>query len=351
MSQFHSIPLIEAEEFWSRSRDKALLDVRSPGEFEQGHIPGAVNLPLFSNQQRAEIGTIYKNSGRDDAMLRGLKLVGPQLGELSQRARQHAAKFGTNEVCLHCWRGGLRSESVGWLLKTVGLNPFLLQGGYKSFRRLAQSSFENPWKLRVVSGLTGAGKTDVLVALRELNQQVIDLESLAHHRGSAFGSIGLPNQPTTEQFENRLFEQFVKCDPDKIVWIEDEGNRLGTVVVPPPLVQAIRNSVAIFIDSPVAERVERLMQEYGQFSVERLIESVSHIRKRLGPQHADEASIALKQGRVRHALQIVLDYYDRTYLHAAQTKMNRPEMVRLDSTSMNANQVAAKILELAECSV
>ena len=280
-------------------------------------------------------------------MLRGLNLVGPKLGELSQQARQFAAGFDSTQICLHCWRGGLRSESVGWLLKTVGLSPLILEGGYKSFRRMAHSAFSQPWHIRVVSGLTGAGKTLVLNELSILGEQVIDLEALAHHRGSAFGSIGLPTQPTTEQFENLLFEKFQQCDPKKTVWIEDEGNRLGTVVVPPPVVHSIRTSQAIFIESPVGERIERLLEEYGSFSTERLAESVSHIRKRLGPQHADEATAELKKGNVRRALEIVLDYYDRTYLHSAATKMSRPEMLRLPSAGLSAKQVAAMMIEKA----
>lgn len=341
----HSIPLIGAPEFWRRSRGKPLFDVRSPGEFAHGHIPGAINLPLFGDDQRAEIGTIYKNSGNKDAMLRGLNLVGPKMGEISLKARKHAGK--NLEVYVHCWRGGLRSESVAWLLKITGLSPIVLEGGYKAFRRFAQAKFAVKHPLIVVSGLTGAGKTDVLDELTALNEQVVDLETLANHRGSAFGSIGQPEQPSTEQFENELFALFDGFRHDRNIWVEDEGNRLGTVVVPPNIIRQIRTAPAAFIDSAPKTRVQRLMHDYGAFDGERLIESISNIRKRLGPQHADEAIASVRAGKIQRAIEIVLDYYDRTYQHAAD-RMPRQQMEKLPADGMSATEIARKLIEMQD---
>ncbi|MEL7496279.1 MAG: tRNA 2-selenouridine(34) synthase MnmH [Planctomycetota bacterium] len=342
----HSIPLVPPETFWQLSADRPIVDVRSPAEYLQGHVPGAFNVPLFSNEERAEIGTVYKNSGRDDAMLRGLNLVGPRMGEFSSRAKRICSEHSSSkDVLVHCWRGGLRSESMAWLFKITGLAPIVLEGGYKAFRRHAQSRFEEDWPLVVVSGLTGAGKTDVLDELKSLGEQVVELEQLANHRGSAFGSIGQPDQPTTEQFENQLFVQLDRCDRDQTVWVEDEGNRLGTVVVPPTFVAKIRRSPAIFIDSSPSDRVRRLLKDYGSFSPAQLIESIANIRKRLGPQHADEATRLVADGNVERAIQIVLDYYDRTYLHAA-AKMERPKMHQLDSSGLTAREVAQRMVEL-----
>lgn len=342
----HQIALIDAADFWQGSRSNALIDVRSPAEFAQGHIPGAVNLPLFDNQQRAEIGTIYKNSGSQDAMLRGLHLVGPKMGELSSAARELATQNG-GEIFVHCWRGGLRSESMAWLLKISGLKPWVLDGGYKAFRNHAHCLFEKKWPFVVVSGWTGSGKTEVLDELSGLGQQVVDLERLAHHRGSAFGSIGQPDQPTTEQFENLLFEKLSQCDPAKTIWIEDEGNRLGTVVVPPPIVHQIRESNAISIVSNSETRVNRLMEEYGGFAGERLIESIASIRKRLGPQHADEATHSIRSGNIRRAIEIVLDYYDRTYQHAAE-QMPRQSNQMIPSDGLSARAIAERMIEIQD---
>ncbi len=341
---FDSDCLLTADKFWAATRDAILFDVRSPREFQQGHIPGAISLPLFTDQERAEVGIVYKNSGRDDAILRGLSLVGPKMAALAQQARQQARQSKT--VYLHCWRGGMRSQSVAWLLDTAGLQPQVLEGGYKSFRQLARTAFSKLWKFRVVSGCTGVGKTDVLDALKEAGQQVIDLERLANHRGSAFGSIGQQPQPTTEQFENDLFQQLDTCDPDRVVWVEDEGNRLGTVVVPPELVQSIRHAPAYFLERSAASRVDRLTEEYGQFSAERLCESVASIRKRLGPQHADRAAALIRAGESRQAIEIVLDYYDRTYLHAASL-MPRETMEPVSVEGQTPQEIAMRLIDLA----
>ena len=190
--------LVQPIDFWALSREQVVLDVRSPSEFAQGHVPGAINLPLFDDAQRADIGTIYKNSGKDAAVLRGLRHAGLKMADLVVQAK--AIAEGRNSVLVHCWRGGMRSQSVGWLLRTAGMDPLVLDGGYKAFRQFARATFEVPWNLRVISGLTGAGKTRVLLLLKDVGEQVVDLEGLANHRGSAFGGIGQPNQPSTEQF-------------------------------------------------------------------------------------------------------------------------------------------------------
>ena len=335
-----NVNVLGAVEFWQASRLRPVVDVRSPAEYAQGHLPNAVNLPLFDDQERAQVGTIFKHSGRDDAILRGLSLVGPKMSDFAKQARQLAKD---KQILVHCWRGGMRSQSMAWLFGTIGLQVSLLDGGYKAFRHLARSYFSHPWNLRVVSGLTGAGKSDVLACLKPLGQQVVDLETLACHRGSAFGSIGQPDQPTTEQVENNLFADLFECDPDQVIWVEDEGNRLGTVVVPPEFVTQIRHAPADFLELSAANRVERLLLEYGQFSGERLIESVAAIRKRLGPQHADEAESAIAAGDIRRAIEIVLDYYDRTYSHAA-AKMPRREMQPLNIDGLAPEQVAQTLV-------
>ena len=188
---------LSAGEFWRASRDGLLLDVRAPSEFEHGHIPGAVNLPLFDDDQRAEVGTIFKNSGKDDAVLRGLSIVGPKMADLAKTARAMAVGK-KDQVFVHCWRGGMRSRSMRWLLETAGLQPKILAGGYKAFRAMAQASFAKQWPLKVVSGLTGAGKTRVLGSLAAQGEKMIDLEALANHRGSALGAIRQDRPPTTE---------------------------------------------------------------------------------------------------------------------------------------------------------
>ena len=335
---------LSAEEFWSASRDGLLLDVRSPSEFEHGHIPGAVNLPLFDDDQRAEVGKIYKNSGKDDAVLRGLAIVGPKMAGLAKTARS-IALGNKDQVFVHCWRGGMRSRSMQWLLETAGLQPKILSGGYKAFRAMAQASFSKQWPLKVVSGLTGAGKTRVLRSLAAHGEKMIDLEGLANHRGSAFGAIGQDRPPTTEHFENLLFAELDRCKDANRFWVEDEGNRIGTVVVPPPFVKLLKVSPAVFLDMKPEGRVANLMEDYGDLSRDKLIESVQAIRKRLGFDLAQEAQQAIESGHIKTAIEIVLAYYDRTYTHAA-AKFPRPPMKELTIDDLNDQQIVESMIAL-----
>ena len=337
-----------AADFWQASRGALLLDVRSPSEFQQGHIPGAVNLPLFDDDQRAEVGTIYKNSGKDDAVLRGLAIVGPKMADLAKSVRKMVVAK-KDQVYLHCWRGGMRSRSMHWLLETAGLQPKILAGGYKAFRAMAHDSFSQPWPLKVISGLTGAGKTRVLNLLAEHGEYVIDLEGLANHRGSAFGAIGQKPAPTTEQFENLLFSELDRYkDASKDasrIWVEDEGNRIGTVVVPPPFVKQLKNSTAVFLDLTPEARVANLLEDYGDLSPDKLCESVQAIRKRLGFDLAQAAIDAIESGRIKVAIEIVLAYYDRTYMHAA-AKSPRPPMTQFAIDGLSDQQVIEQLIAL-----
>ena len=188
----------------------AIFDVRSEGEFAQGHIQGAFNLPLFNNHERAIVGTLYKREGFTPAFLSGLKITGPKFASMLQQA------LHTKGPCkVLCWRGGMRSQSVAWLFKSAGLETVTLKGGYKAFRKWVLSTFERPFKLRVLGGLTGSGKTDYLKNLKQSGVQVIDLEALANHRGSAFGCLSMPTQPTVEHFENSLALQLASLDPSE----------------------------------------------------------------------------------------------------------------------------------------
>jgi len=221
---------IQIDLFLELSKTNPIIDVRSPGEYEHAHIPGALNLPLFSNEERAEIGTIYKQRGRVKAVQRGLEVVGPKLAGFAK----FALALQSENILIHCWRGGMRSSSMAWLLETVGINCTLLTGGYKSYRSRVLTSFEKPLKIILLGGYTGSGKTDLIKLLKEQGEQVLDLEGLACHKGSAFGAIGQGEQPSSEQFENLLSLEMEALDGEKVVWIEDESRNVGKVFVPEP---------------------------------------------------------------------------------------------------------------------
>ncbi len=295
-----------------------LIDVRSPSEHARGHIPGSVNIPLFSDAERGEVGTCYKQRGRDEAVLLGLRLVGPRLGDLVEQARAIAPE---GRIAVHCWRGGERSASVAWLLDKAGFADVrTMRGGYKAFRRHIQEWFSRPWDLRVLGGYTGSGKTELLALLRELGEQVVDLEGLAQHKGSAFGGLGQAPQPSTEHFENVLWQVLWTVDPSRPIWVEDESLMIGRVRIPDALFARLRAADLYFVDMPIEDRVQRLVSDYGGTSAEELKEPVRRIEKRLGPQHCKAALEALDRGDLAEVARITLRYYDKAYLRGARER-------------------------------
>ena len=341
--------IVDGRAFLDAASSRLLIDVRSPGEFADGHMPGAVNVPLFDDDQRAEIGTLYQQQGREPAIRRGLEIVGPKMASLEQQVAtaNEQGQFSGASVCVHCWRGGMRSESVAWLLNLTGWQVTLLRGGYKAYRSFAREQFSQPLPLIVMSGLTGAGKTERLLQLADAGEQVIDLEGMACHRGSAYGGLGEPDQPTTQQFENDLATAVGKCDLTQRIWVEDEGNRIGRVVVPEEFHQQLRNAPAVFLDVPKLARVRRLVRLYGDLDADELAHATEKIGKRLGGQHVKAAIEAIRSGDIGTAVDITLSYYDRTYQKAAD-KMPRETMVPLPLNDLSDVQCVAEIIDCAD---
>jgi tRNA 2-selenouridine synthase len=292
----------------------AVLDVRSPAEFAQGHIPGALNLPLFSDEERAEIGTLYKQQGRQPAVQQGLALVGPRLGDLAAQLKT-AADGGGLPLRVHCWRGGLRSASVAWLADTCGLPVLLLEGGYKHYRRWVLELFERPWPLRLLGGRTGTGKTALLLALAEQGVAVLDLEGRANHRGSSFGALGLPPQPSSEHYENLLAADLAPLAGAAEIWLEAESSQVGRCRIPIGLWQQMKAATAVEVRRPLAWRVAQLVAVYGGQDPAGLAAATQRIARRLGPQRTAIALEAIAAGDWASACTQMLDYYDRCYDH------------------------------------
>jgi tRNA 2-selenouridine synthase len=304
---------LSTDEFLARPPGVPIIDVRTPDEFATGHIPGALNVPLFSNEERAEIGTAYKQEGRSRAVAIGLRRVGPRLEQLAQ-ALLDLTNPADPRLHLHCWRGGMRSASVAWLMEsTLGCRTATLKGGYKAFRRWVLDSFEIPRELRVVAGLTGSGKTEVLRQMAHLGENTLDLEGLAKHKGSAFGQLGEAAQPTQAQFENELAIAWRATDPSRPVWLEDESRMIGKRTLPEALWN--RKLAARFhvIELPDAERIAHLCKGYAGFSPADLAASVEAIHSRLGGGRAKAALESLRGGDFTEACRIILSYYDRAY--------------------------------------
>ncbi|NOR75469.1 MAG: tRNA 2-selenouridine(34) synthase MnmH [Draconibacterium sp.] len=318
-----------------------IIDVRSPAEFEKGHIPGAVNIPLFSNSERAHVGTVYKKESKEKAMEVGLKYVEPKLNYFIEKAEEIAHKKG---VIVHCWRGGMRSKAFAKHLHDNGFTDVsTLIGGYKSFRNYALNSFSTKAQLCTLGGYTGSGKTYILHKLKEMGEQVIDLEGLANHKGSAFGGIGQGNQPTIEQFENNLFWEWKNFDYSKTIWVEDESHRIGSVNIPMNLFENMKSEPLLFVDLPQTERIKHLVDEYATFPKTELAISIEHISKRLGGENTKKALQCLEKDNFEFIAEIALKYYDKYYLRGLNKRENQKNVFTLNLININFMQNAIKI--------
>lgn len=330
--------------FLEKADQLPVLDVRSPGEYAAGHIPGARSFPLFDNEERAQVGTTYKQIGSYEALLVGLELVGPKMRTMVEQAHQWAPH---KEVLVHCWRGGMRSESVAWLLNTAGLTAHTLSGGYKAYRNHVLDSFRQGPPLLVVGGATGSGKTAVLHALRERGEAIIDLEALAHHRGSAFGGIGQPEQPTTEQFHNNLHGAWRQIDPRaRRRWIEDESFCIGSVKLPLELWEVMQIAPLLLLEVPRAARVPRLVAEYGALDPLALERGILTVQKRLGGLRTQTALDALAQGDLEQVADLLLEYYDKSY-ERSYRKTHTGLIHSIPVPDGNAHQNATRLIEAA----
>jgi tRNA 2-selenouridine synthase len=322
-----------------------LLDVRSPAEFAQGHIPGAINLPLFDDAERAEIGLLYKQRGREAAVLRGLALVGPRMESLAASLAEPATASPGQPLRLHCWRGGMRSDSVAWLAGRLGLATLVLQGGYKAYRRWVLVQFERPWPLRLLGGRTGTGKTELLLALRDRGVAVLDLEGLANHRGSSFGGLGLPPQPSSEHYENLLAAGLNTMETAGEIWLEAESAQVGRCRIPRGLWLQMRAAPVLEVRRPLDWRVRQLVAVYGCQPPAELTAATERIARRLGPQRTREALGAIARSDWAEACRQMLDYYDRCYDHELAGHPS-PAMAPVDLDDRSAAAAAQQLLSL-----
>lgn len=321
-----AIQKVDTEVFLANATTLPVIDVRSPAEYSHGHIPGAVNIPLFNNEERALVGTYYKKAGRKEAIDIGMEIAGPKLLNFVEQAKTlttSPARSGVagGKALVHCWRGGMRSESFAWLLHSFGLEPTTLTKGYKAYRNYVLESFNKPAKIIIIGGETGSGKTEVIKALSKIGEQVIDLEGIAHHRGSVFGALGQEPQPTAEQFENNIASQWLKLDFSRTVWLEDESHSIGRVFIPAGLWQQMKHASILRLGVPKELRIKRLIAEYGCYDKTLLQENILKIQKRLGGQNTHFALEALAAGNLALVAGTLLTYYDKAY-HFDHEKRN-----------------------------
>ncbi len=334
---------IEPPEFIRNSALNPVIDVRSPGEFSQGHIPGAVNIPVFTDAERAVVGTLYVNSGREEAILKGLDTALPKTGGYLELLHE-ACPCGT--ILLYCWRGGLRSTLMAEVFSHAGYHVDLLKGGYKAYRQFIRNGLAQPVRIMVLGGFTGSGKTELLKAIAEKGEQVVDLEGLACHKGSVFGALGQPCQPTNEQFENNLYARWLELDHSRLIWIEDESRMIGKVTLPDPVVEHLSNSPMIRVQLDVNIRINRLVTEYSVFEKQALSGAIRKIGERLGGEKTREAIAALESDRFEVVAALSLSYYDKAYLFSVSRRRCK-KIFDLLISGTDIETDAKKIIELA----
>jgi tRNA 2-selenouridine synthase len=338
---------ITIEELMALPVATPIADVRTPAEFAHGHIPGAINLPLFSNEERIRVGTTYKQQGREAAILLGFDLTGAKWSGFIRQAEEMAS---AKKIALHCWRGGMRSAAMAWALDLYGFEVCTVRGGYKNFRHWALRQCQRPYPLSVIGGMTGSGKTRILARLREAGEQTIDLEDLAQHRGSAYGSLNRLIQPTQEQFENNLAIQLAKMDPQRPIWIEDESQNIGKCLLPKPLWNQLRNATLFDLQVPLEDRIAALLEEYGGLDKDFLVESTERICKRLGPEQTRNAISAIREDRMADFIRQVLVYYDKTYSKGIITR-DQNNIVPIVATNGNPDTNVSQLLSAARNTV
>ena len=351
-----------------------VIDVRSPGEYNHAQIPGAYSLPLFNDEERKIVGTTYKQQSREAAIKIGLDFFGVKTTKMVEEVeaiisnRQQAINKDqmpiAHCVLIHCWRGGMRSAAVAWLLDMYGFKIFTLAGGYKAFRKWVLKQFDEEYSLKILGGYTGSGKTLILQELKRKGYSVIDLENLANHKGSAFGAIGEKPQPTQEMFENLLALKLNKAGSKKNevreaneinltsyslphtspIWLEDESQRIGKLIIPNSFWKKMRTGPVYFLDIPFEERLNYLVATYGNFDKEKLAEAIERIQKRLGGLETKNAISFLSENNIRECFSILLKYYDKLYLKGLHNRKNYESLLNIIlCSSVNTNSNVNKL--------
>ncbi|GAC1416696.1 MAG: tRNA 2-selenouridine(34) synthase MnmH [Flavisolibacter sp.] len=344
------------KEFIKGFRDCLLLDVRSPQEFSHGHVPGASNLPIFTDAERKAVGIAYKQKSREIAIKDGLDLFGPKMRGMVEQVEGLMEQHHFNPkqaVYIYCWRGGMRSAGVAWLLNLYGFNIYTLIGGYKAFRNHALQVFDQKFDFKIIGGFTGSGKTKMLEYLDKKGNRVIDLEMLASHKGSAFGGLNMPPQPTQEMFENNLATALLELkipafDQPTTIWLEDESQRIGNCNIPSPLWRTMRSAHVYFFEIPFEERLLHIMQEYGDVDTMQLKEGVTRIKKRLGGLDSKNSVAYLEGGNIKEAFRILLRYYDKQYLKGLHNRDLTTAPVKIITCATVTLDNAQRLIEIKQ---
>lgn len=299
-----------------------IVDVRTPSEYAHGHIPGACNLPLFSDEEHACVGTLYKQHSRQQAIDQGLAFVGPKMQHLAQEGKRLSY---CKRIVLYCARGGMRSGSMAWLLDLYGLEVMVIEGGYRVYKEWRNEILLQPRRYNILGGPTGSGKTRLLHLLAQAGAQVVDLEGLAHHRGSAFGSMNPAEpQPSSEAFANELAHCLYPMDTQTAVWLESESPLIGSVSIPKDFYRLMQQGRYFHFEMERGVRIRNIVEEYSSLPKEYLLQGFDKIRKRVGDATCREATQAVRNDDYTRAVDLALHYYDKAYQRSSASTWGQP---------------------------
>ncbi|SFK14878.1 tRNA 2-selenouridine synthase [Marinilactibacillus piezotolerans] len=332
------------ELFQSKEQGKTIVvDVRAPKEFEEATIPGAINIPLFTDDERAQVGTLYKQQGQEAAKDLGLEIFSKKLPAFIQEFKQLKVP-----VTVFCWRGGMRSKTAATVLDLMGVPVNRLTGGIKAYRQWMQEQLDTlsiP-SLYVLNGHTGNGKTLVLHQLKEEGYPVIDLEGMANHRGSIFGHIGLkPNNQ--RMFDLLLGEALLRYQNEPFILIEGESNRIGKVIIPERFYQLKEKSPQLFIHLPIEERVKNILADYSPHDYhDEFVESFKRIKRRIHTPVANATDKLLEQKDYPLVVENLLThYYDPRYTHSSACSEDLSTLIEVTSVE-DAREKIKQLLPL-----
>lgn len=326
-----------------------VIDTRSPDEYKTDHIPGAINLPVLYNKERADVGTMYKENSFE-ARKTGATIVAKHISEYLETYFNN--KPQSYSPLIYCWRGGQRSRSLGIILSEIGFQTYVLSGGYKTYRQQVRSDLEDlpsKFKYNVISGLTGCGKTYLLKKLQEHGEQVLDLEGLAKHKGSVLGQYQDENQPTQKYWESLLRHKLLFFNQELPVWVESESARIGRLFIPQNLFNEMCKSKRFCIQLPISERVKYILEDYNYFinDINSLKNLLNSLRKLHSNKTIDQWIELAEKGSWEDFVHVILrDHYDKMYTHSQKNNnlSNNEENVIMSDFTNNSVDLAIEYL-------
>lgn len=332
-----------------RDKGALLVDARSPDEFAEAAIPGAVNVPVLDNQERAEVGTLYKQVGKRQARHRGVEIVAPKIPSMIDQIARLQLET-SQPVVVYCWRGGTRSLALTQFLQLAGIPARQLSGGHKGFRRHVLDFFERgQWaKLLVFRGLTGVGKTHCLHRLAERGYAVIDLEGLANHRGSAFGNLGLPPQPSQKTFEALLWDELRKTPCDGYILAEGESRHIGRIALPARVYETLQVETSIWLHASLQARVRNILNDYPAVDQlkEEFTQPICALKDRLGKETTTRYLELLGNGQWSELVsELMENYYDPLYRHTLPERRVEVDLEPEDTVMERIQSAIAEVLD------